>query len=235
MRSDGKCEARNRHRETDEERQTQRNRRGDTDTEKQTEGETDSGRDRHRETDEETQTQRNRRDRETDKERQTQRNRQRNRRGETDSETDTEKQTRRDRHRETDTERQTTRAKVNLKKQTFAQLRTGLINFDTKTRNSGSVHRPPPPPSRGCGRYSGIPHGDHIIWHTGILPHFCRSYSHSEHRFRALTLLQPLPDLVMPLVKGHSLSPRSCPPTRSAPSERFGTYRPSRSEEDRPE
>ena len=35
------------------------------------------------------------------------------------------------------------------------------------------------------------------------------------------TLLQTLPDLVTPL-KGHSLSPRSCPPTRSAPSERFG-------------
>ena len=35
------------------------------------------------------------------------------------------------------------------------------------------------------------------------------------------TFLQTLPDLVTPL-KGHSLSPRSCPPTRSAPSERFG-------------
>ena len=35
------------------------------------------------------------------------------------------------------------------------------------------------------------------------------------------TLLQTLPDLVTPL-KGHPLSPRSCPPTRSAPSERFG-------------
>ena len=33
------------------------------------------------------------------------------------------------------------------------------------------------------------------------------------------TFLQTLPDLVTPL-KGHSLSPRSCPPTRSAPSER---------------
>ena len=31
------------------------------------------------------------------------------------------------------------------------------------------------------------------------------------------TFLQTLPDLVTPL-KGHSLSPRSCPPTRSAPS-----------------
>ena len=41
----------------------------------------------------------------------------------------------------------------------------------------------------------------------------------SEHRFPA-----PPPnsaELVTPL-KGHSLSPRSCPPTRSAPSERFG-------------
>ena len=35
------------------------------------------------------------------------------------------------------------------------------------------------------------------------------------------TFLQTLPDLVTPL-KGDSLSPRSCPPTRSAPSERFG-------------
>ena len=35
------------------------------------------------------------------------------------------------------------------------------------------------------------------------------------------TLLQTLPDLVTPLT-GYSLSPRSCPPTRSAPSERFG-------------
>ena len=34
------------------------------------------------------------------------------------------------------------------------------------------------------------------------------------------TLLQTLPDLVMPL-KGYSLSPRSCPATRSAPSKRF--------------
>ena len=35
------------------------------------------------------------------------------------------------------------------------------------------------------------------------------------------TFLQTLPDLVTPL-KGHSLSPRSCPPTRSASSQRFG-------------
>ena len=35
------------------------------------------------------------------------------------------------------------------------------------------------------------------------------------------TFLQTLPKLVM-LLKGHSLSPRSCPPTWSAPSERFG-------------
>ena len=35
------------------------------------------------------------------------------------------------------------------------------------------------------------------------------------------TFLQTLPDLVTPL-KGHSLSPRSCPAMRSAPSETFG-------------
>ena len=34
------------------------------------------------------------------------------------------------------------------------------------------------------------------------------------------TFLQTLPDLVTPL-KGHSLSPRSCPATWSVPSERF--------------
>ena len=35
--------------------------------------------------------------------------------------------------------------------------------------------------------------------------------------------LQTLSDLVTPL-KGYSLSPHGCPPTRSAPSERFGYY-----------
>ena len=37
------------------------------------------------------------------------------------------------------------------------------------------------------------------------------------------TFLQTLPDLVTPL-KGHPLSPRSCPPTWSAPSKRFGYW-----------
>ena len=54
------------------------------------------------------------------------------------------------------------------------------------------------------------------------------SHSHktldtAQPTLRALlsgTFLQTLPDLVTPL-RGHSLSPRSCPPTRSAPSERF--------------
>ena len=41
-------------------------------------------------------------------------------------------------------------------------------------------------------------------------------------------LLQTLPDLVTPL-KGHSLFPRSCPATRSAPFERFGYKYDSRS------
>ena len=46
-----------------------------------------------------------------------------------------------------------------------------------------------------------------------------------SNRFPSLsgTFLQTLPYLVTPL-KGHSLSPRSCPATRSAPSERFGYY-----------
>ena len=51
--------------------------------------------------------------------------------------------------------------------------------------------------------------------------------SHTRHIHSATlraslsgTFLQTLPDFVTPL-KGHSLSPRSCPATRSAPSERF--------------
>ena len=51
---------------------------------------------------------------------------------------------------------------------------------------------------------------------------------HSQYRYSVTlrappsgTFLQTLPDLVTPL-KGHSLSPRCCPATRSAPSERFG-------------
>ena len=46
--------------------------------------------------------------------------------------------------------------------------------------------------------------------------------SHSEHRFPASSS-KLLPDLVTPL-KGHSLFPHSCPPTQSAPSERFGYW-----------
>ena len=47
-----------------------------------------------------------------------------------------------------------------------------------------------------------------------------------HYTLRALlsgTFLQTLPDLVTPL-KGYSLSPPSCAPTRSAPSERFGYW-----------
>ena len=52
-----------------------------------------------------------------------------------------------------------------------------------------------------------------------------RTHAHT-HTLRASlsgTFLQTLPDLLRPL-KGHSLSPRSCPATRSAPSERFRYY-----------
>ena len=52
-----------------------------------------------------------------------------------------------------------------------------------------------------------------------VCPLFCLSAHTPSIVFG--TFLQTLPDLVTPL-KGHSLSPRSCPPTRSAPSEMFG-------------
>ena len=48
----------------------------------------------------------------------------------------------------------------------------------------------------------------------------CSESRDSVNRFPAL-FLQTLPDLVTSALKGHSLSPRSCPPTRSVPSERF--------------
>ena len=58
-------------------------------------------------------------------------------------------------------------------------------------------------------------------WHLKILSPI---QVKSDSTFRASlsgTFLQTLPDLATPL-KGHSVSPRSCPQTRSAPSERFG-------------
>ena len=48
----------------------------------------------------------------------------------------------------------------------------------------------------------------------------CSESRDSVNRLPAL-FLQTLPDLVTSALKGHSLSPRSCPPTRSVPSERF--------------
>ena len=53
----------------------------------------------------------------------------------------------------------------------------------------------------------------HIAWSLVCVHHTLRASLSG-------TFLQALPDLVTPL-KGHSLSPRSCPATRSAPSERF--------------
>ena len=49
----------------------------------------------------------------------------------------------------------------------------------------------------------------------------CLSLSTLRASLSGTFLLLTLPDLVTPL-KGHSLSPRIYPPTRSAPSERFG-------------
>ena len=55
-----------------------------------------------------------------------------------------------------------------------------------------------------------------------ILPRRSVNYSPVFHRASLSgTFLQTLPDLVTSL-KEHSLSPRSCPATRSAPTENFG-------------
>ena len=51
----------------------------------------------------------------------------------------------------------------------------------------------------------------------------CGERAHSEHRFPARSFKLCQIWLRHPL-KGHSLSPRSCPATRSAPSERYGYY-----------
>ena len=77
---------------------------------------------------------------------------------------------------------------------------------------------------RGAGQLRGDKEWRNEIWQSleeGAVKRCseCASWAHSEHRFPAPS--SKLPDLVTPL-KGHSLSPRSCPPTRSASSERFG-------------
>ena len=84
-----------------------------------------------------------------------------------------------------------------------------------------------------------LPNGQ-VVRHT-VLAHRCAHRPREKARFASRdcsdsaqatvsttlraplsgTFLQTLPDLVMPQ-KGPSLSPRSCPLTRSAPSERFG-------------
>ena len=58
-------------------------------------------------------------------------------------------------------------------------------------------------------------------WHCGwVTAHMLRPTLRAS---LSGTFLQTLPDLVTPH-KGYSLSPRSCPPTRLAPSERFGYW-----------
>ena len=79
------------------------------------------------------------------------------------------------------------------------------------------------PSSRGAASSSGLkvtPHSDEerqreLIWMEVVVWGTLRASLSG-------TFLQTLPDLVTPL-KGHSLSPHSCPPTRSAPSKRSGT------------
>ena len=56
--------------------------------------------------------------------------------------------------------------------------------------------------------------------HTLISSH-THTHTHTPRASLSGTFLQTLPDLATPL-KGYSLSPRSCPPTRSASAEKFG-------------
>ena len=84
-----------------------------------------------------------------------------------------------------------------------------LLFYGTGTYATGLVHN-------GTGTSFSVYNPLSTSFYT--VPHI------SETTLRASlsgTFLQTLPDLVTPL-KGHSLSPRSCPQTRSAPSERFG-------------
>ena len=92
-----------------------------------------------------------------------------------------------------------------------------------------SLHPPPRNTQKGsCFFYfstaAQVCPGNHSADQNTLLPFpqllVCR-LSHTLRAPLSGTFLQTLPYLVMPL-KGHSLSPRSCPPTRSAPPERFG-------------
>ena len=100
-------------------------------------------------------------------------------------------------------------------KKTFAQLRTGFrqISLQTCTGTinilililTSSQYKTIPRPSITCFQQFVSVNTVSVTLRASL----------------SGTFLQTLPDLVTPL-KGHTLSPRSCPPTRSAPSERFG-------------
>ena len=94
---------------------------------------------------------------------------------------------------------------------TYVMLKTLYMIVQNRTKpnliihyiNQSVPHCPTQMPMRTC---------THTDTHT---------HTHTLPAPLSGTFLQTLPDLVTPL-KGHSLSPRSCPATRSAPSERFG-------------
>ena len=72
---------------------------------------------------------------------------------------------------------------------------------------------PPPPPSSSPRQLTSV--------HDPSLESLLHRAGTTLRASLSGTFLRTLPDLVTPL-KEHSLSPRSCPATRSAPSERFG-------------
>ena len=92
-------------------------------------------------------------------------------------------------------------------KYTLINCRSGVGTLSARSERSHAAQTP-------CNDFAAT---------SRSLQHQLGNYfgSHTLRASLSGTFLQTLPDLVTPL-KGHSLSPRSCPATRSAPSERFG-------------
>ena len=100
-----------------------------------------------------------------------------------------------------------------IKRRLVTQLVTSWIGFRRPVNNTGSSKDDPNIAAAVVDRF-------HVVLFSALEQTHCTLAATLRAPLSG-TFLQTLPDLVMPL-KGHSLSPRSCPPTRSAPSERFG-------------
>ena len=84
------------------------------------------------------------------------------------------------------------------------------------TVHSPAVH----PPTREAGYTETVDGENDAGSRSDCISSFNEGHGATLRTSLSGTFLRNLPDLVTPL-KGHSLSPRSCPATRSAPSERF--------------